>query len=253
MKFRHWVNEQEEIDQQKVNKIKKVFTNIPGNTPKSIANYITNAMKVVGLKPKSEGLTYIAGPMTNLPDDNWATFIYAEKYIGGKIFNPAKPHGFIIKKQKSEFKWEDYMIEDMYNLLKCNRIVVLPGYSKSTGANVEVLIGKNLLRAKIIRLKQAIGNKYPQFIEEVRQKFYSDGFKKEFDAIILPMLEADSEKEAAKKVKTFIPSKKESEINEAFLDGIIDFLDLVRTKSLQQVLRFIGVILDKAGVKGIKR
>ena len=253
MKFSKWLNEKEIIDNSKLDKIKKVFSNIPGNTPESVAKYVTNTMKAVGLKPKSEGFTYIAGPMTNLPDDNWATFIYAEKYIGGKVFNPAQPHGYLIKKQKSDFKWEDYMIEDMYNILKCNKVVVLPGYSRSTGAKVETLIAKNLLRAKIITLKQAIGNKYQQFVEEVRERFYADGFKKEFDAIILPMLMADSEKEAAKKVKTFIPKGTESSINEGIIDNIKNFWDLIRTNSLQQILRVIGVILDKAGVKGMKR
>ena len=250
MKFSKWLNE-EEIDYGKVEKIKQVFSKIPGNTPDSIAKYITNAMKSVGLKPKSEGMTYIAGPMTNLPDDNWATFIYAEKYIGGKIFNPAKPHGSIIKKQKSDFKWEDYMIEDMYNILKCNRVVVLPGYSKSTGANVETLIAKNLLRAKVVSLRQAIGKKYDTFVEDVRQRFYNDGFKKEFDAIIYPMLMATSEKEAAKRVQTYIPTNES--INEGVVDNIKDYINIIKTKSLQSILRVIGVILDKAGVKGMKR
>jgi hypothetical protein len=253
MKFSKWLNEKETIDYSKVEKIKQVFSKIPGNTPESVAKYITNTMKAVGLKPKSEGMTYIAGPMTNLPDDNWATFIYAEKYIGGKIFNPAKPHGSIIKKQKSDFKWEDYMIEDMYNILKCNRVVVLPGYTNSTGAKVETLIAKNLLRAKIVSLRQAIGKKYDTFVEDVRQRFYNDGFQKEFDAIIYPMLMASSEKEAAKRVVSHIPKGTESSVNEGVVDNIKDFINIIKTKSLQSILRVIGVILDKSGIKGMKR
>ena len=80
-----------EFNEIKVKKLMLVFSNIPGSSPESIAKYIVDTMKSVGLKKESDNITYITGPMTNLPDFNWATFIFAEKYLDGNVFNPAKP------------------------------------------------------------------------------------------------------------------------------------------------------------------
>ena len=254
MIFREWINERT-INILKVNKIKKVFEKVPGNTPESIATYVVNALNAFGIKTESGKATYISGPMTNLPDFNWPVFIYAEKYIDGKVFNPANPHGTIIKKPKTSFNWGDYMTEDIYDLVKCNSIVILPGYSKSTGAKTEISIGEKILNVKSKELKKKIGNeKYKLFMNDVKNQYIKDGFEKDYKTIIEPMLSAKTEKEASSAVKTYIPSDDENEqFNEGIVDSIKDFGEYINKKSLKSVLSLIGLIFKKKGLKKIVR
>jgi len=254
MKFRKYLNEND-VDWSQAEKIKKTFLNIPNGSPESIAKYLVNVLRIVGVQHKNNNMTYLSGPMTNLPDFNWPTFIYAEKYIKGKVFNPAHPHGSIIKKPKNEFKWADFMIEDVYGLLQCNKITLLPGYSNSTGAKTEVKIGESFLKTKAIELKKDIGlNNYLNFVDDVKNKYYNDGNKDGYDKIIGPMLLAKSEVEAAKKVKSWTPKQDESIIiDEGVIDSIKDFMNIIKSKSLKNVLNLIGIIFDKSGVKKIKR
>ena len=157
MRLHNYLNERN-INIDKLEKIKKVFSDVPSSNPSSVSNYIVNALNLFNIKKEKGNCTYISGPMTNLPDDNWPVFIYAEKYINGKSVNPAKPHGSILKKPKSSFKWVDYMTEDIYDMVKCDKIVLLPGYSKSTGATVEIEIGKKLLGIKPKELKKMLNS-----------------------------------------------------------------------------------------------
>ena len=253
MRLEQYLNEKI-INTDKLEKIKSVFSKIPSSTPESISDYIVNALTVFGIKGEKGGYTYISGPMTNLPDDNWPTFIYAEKYIGGKVVNPAKPHGTILKKAKENFTWYDYMIEDVYQLVKCKKIVLLPGYSKSTGAITEMLIGKKLLGISPKELKKMIGaKKYDLFVEDVKQQYLKDGNDKGYYSVIEPMLVSKSESEASKYVKTFIPERKEEHINEGILDSIKGFTEYIKDGSLKSILKLIGLILNKTGIKKIKR
>ncbi len=248
MRFNNYINERI-IDEIKLKKIKKAFENLPSSTPESVSKYIVNILKVSGVKIENKGYTYLSGPMTNLPDDNWPVFIYARKYLKGKVINPANPHGSIVKKDKSKFEWTDYMIEDVYDLVKCDKIVLLPGYSKSTGAQTEIFIGKKLLGIKPKEFKNVISkNQYKKFMEDVKKQYLKDGFKNEYYSIIEPMLTAKTEKEAAKYVKTFVPKKasNESILNENILDTIKDW-------SLKGLLKIIGIILKKNNIKNIIR
>ena len=254
MRFTQYINERV-INIDKLDKIKKVFEKIPSNTPESISDYIVNALNVFGIKGEKGGYTYISGPMTGLPDDNWPTFIYAEKYIGGKVVNPAKPHGKILKKAKTDFNWYDYMIEDVYDLVKCKKIILLPGYSKSTGVKIEMLIGEKLLGISPKELKKVIGSKnYDSFIEDVKKQYTKDGLDKQYNAVIEPMLLSKSESEASKYVKSFVPeSKVEKYINENIIDSIKSFTEYVKDGSIKSILKLIGLIMKKSGVKKINR
>ena len=104
MKFKEYILEK--IDSEKIEKLKKIFIKVPGNSPKSIATYIVNTLQAMNIKPDSDGGTYISGPMTNLPDFYYPVFISAEKYISGKVHNPAKfPHNKMLKKGAAELGW----------------------------------------------------------------------------------------------------------------------------------------------------
>jgi hypothetical protein len=203
---------------------------------------MVTVFKMVGLKPDVGGSsTYLSGPMTNLPDYNWPVFIMAEKHMDGNVFNPAKPHGYIIKKSKTAFTWSDFMVEDVYNLLQCNDVVVLPGWSKSTGAVVEVKIGEKLLNTKPMPLRDSIGlDKYLHFISDVKEQYYKDGNNRGYDSVIEPMLMSKAEHEAAKYVSSYVPP-----MNEGVIDSIRNMIMSMKEFSILNILKIIGFALDK--------
>jgi hypothetical protein len=239
------------INEDNVENIIKVFSNIPNNV-NDITNYIVDIFDAVGVKQEPiQYSAYLSGPMTNLPDMNWPTFICAEKYIDGEIFNPAKPHGSIIKKPKGTFTWYDFMTEDVSGLLKCKDVIVLPGWSKSTGAIIEVKIGENILKTKAKPIKSVVGSKYLAYVGDVKNRYYQDGNIEGYDKVIEPMLLAKSENDAARMVKSFIPEN--SIVNEGIVNDIKNFLMSAKHISMLSILGLIGNIFDKSNVSKIKR
>ena len=89
------------------------------------------------IKPiKPTDLVYISGPMAGLPDANRAVFDDAEHYLretfGCGVLNPARmPDGL---------QYRQYMAHAMQLLAHATVIALLPGWEKSRGAFIEVLI-----------------------------------------------------------------------------------------------------------------
>jgi len=256
MRFEQYIEliSESNIDNIKLNKIVKVFSNIPKtSSPKAISNYIVNSLNVFGVKNEGGNSTYISGPMSNLPDDNWPTFIYAEKYLKGTVVNPAKPHGNILKKHKSNFQWIDYMTEDIYEMMKCNKCVLLPGYSRSVGAKVEIEICKKLLNIKPVNFRDIIGDKkYFSFVEDVKRQYIKDGNEKGYYSIIEPMLLTKSERESSSFVKP-VTMEEDVCLNENVVDIINNVMSYVKTINLRNVLRFIGLVLKNSNLKPPQR
>lgn len=77
---------------------------------------------------------YIAGPMSGLPLSNYPAFHEAAARLrseGHHVENPAEnnvPEGS---------PWETYMRAAIAQLIRCDAIVMLPGWSKSRGAQIE--------------------------------------------------------------------------------------------------------------------
>jgi len=242
------------INEENAENIIKVFSDIPNNNINEIIHYIIKAFAVLNINRESiEYSAYLSGPMTGLPDMNWPTFIYAEKYIGGSIFNPAKPHGFLIKKPKGAFTWSDFMTEDIYGLLKCKDVIVLPGWSRSSGAKVEVKIGESILKSTAKPIKSVIKDNYQEYVNDVKNRYYQDGNGDGYDKVIEPMLLSKSENDAARMVKPFIAEEYNNIVNEAIIDNIKKILTSIKHKTLFDVLRLIGTIFDKYNVGRIKR
>lgn len=77
---------------------------------------------------------YIAGPMSNLPGFNYPAFNAKAQELRAKghtVVNPAD-HGVI-----DGMVWEDYLRFDIGNLVRCESIYMLPGWSNSKGARLE--------------------------------------------------------------------------------------------------------------------
>lgn len=84
---------------------------------------------------------YIAGPMTGYPDFNFPAFNAAAATMraeGWHVENPAE-HGIV-----EGAEWGDYLRYDIGRLATCESIMLLPGWSKSKGAGLEVTIARQL-------------------------------------------------------------------------------------------------------------
>lgn len=85
--------------------------------------------------------TYIAGPMTGIPEFNFPEFhrVAAElraKGIG--VRNPAE-HG-----ESTDKPWDHYMRLGLRDLLECDEILLLPGWENSRGARLEHAVAVEL-------------------------------------------------------------------------------------------------------------
>lgn len=83
---------------------------------------------------------YIAGPMTGIEDFNFAAFRAAEKILteaGYLVTNPAD-------NGQGDHEWKWYVRMGIQQLLTCDGVAVLPGWSGSMGAQLEVHIAQRL-------------------------------------------------------------------------------------------------------------
>ncbi|WP_236085229.1 DUF4406 domain-containing protein [Pseudomonas aeruginosa] len=95
----------------------------------------------VQLSGSRERRIYVAGPMTGYKDFNFPAFnaqAEALRGLGYHVENPAE-HGIV-----EGAEWQDYLRYDIGRLSTCEAIFLLPGWSKSKGAALEVHIAKAL-------------------------------------------------------------------------------------------------------------
>lgn len=84
---------------------------------------------------------YIAGPMTGRPNFNYPAFHAAAvelRAAGYEVENPAEPG------QIDGWKWADYMRRSLTQMLTCDGVALLPGWSGSRGAVKEVELAQTL-------------------------------------------------------------------------------------------------------------
>lgn len=79
---------------------------------------------------------YIAGPMTGKPSWNFPAF-FAEAAVlraeGFEVINPAE----LDDGDPETLIWSDCLKRDIPELVRCQAIVLLPGWSESRGAQLE--------------------------------------------------------------------------------------------------------------------
>ena len=94
------------------------------------------ASEVVGMKR-----IYVAGPMSGIPEFNYPAFnrVAAElRAQGHHVENPAE------NPAPSCGSWEAYMRMAITQLVMCDEIHMLPGWSLSKGAEIEYRLAKTL-------------------------------------------------------------------------------------------------------------
>lgn len=85
---------------------------------------------------------YISGGITGVPNYRESFMLAAKKYrkSGWKVINPVE----LDDKEKAPKTWADCLKRDIIELLKCDAIVMLRGWEKSKGAQLERHIAEQL-------------------------------------------------------------------------------------------------------------
>lgn len=83
---------------------------------------------------------YISGPMTGIPDHNRDAFAFAEGRIRAYRMKPVNPY-FLCD---PSWDWSKCMRADIAALCACDALVLLPGWERSNGAQLEVHIAHRL-------------------------------------------------------------------------------------------------------------
>jgi hypothetical protein len=102
---------------------------------------VTSTERAVLLTEDRANRVYIAGPMTGLPEFNFPAFHAMAAVMraeGWHVENPAE-HGHV-----EGAEWADYLRFDIGRLSTCEAMMLLPGWSRSRGARLEVHIAKEI-------------------------------------------------------------------------------------------------------------
>ena len=81
-------------------------------------------------------MIYIAGPISNVDDWNFPSFNAMAKELredGNEVVNPVELDGA----DPSTLIWHCCLRRDIVELMKCDTVVLLPGWSESKGAQLE--------------------------------------------------------------------------------------------------------------------
>lgn len=88
--------------------------------------------------------TFISGPMTGYEDFNYPLFHEVARKLAerGELFYSPAHHpvmGYELEPPEPEeaMSWEYYMRESLKMLLKCDLVLILPGWEESRGASIE--------------------------------------------------------------------------------------------------------------------
>lgn len=95
---------------------------------------------------------YVSGPMTGYEDFNRPAFHAAAKHLralGHEVINPAELPG-----EDDGHDWTWFLRRDLVELTKCSHIVLLPGWSRSNGARLELHVAL-ALEMQVLYLEQA--------------------------------------------------------------------------------------------------
>lgn len=84
---------------------------------------------------------YISGPMTGRPDLNYPAFNEAATFLQAHGFEVSNPATYPATEGET---WEACLRRDLVDLLRCDGVATLPGWTRSRGARFEVRTAKML-------------------------------------------------------------------------------------------------------------
>ena len=83
---------------------------------------------------------YISGPMSGLPEFNFPAFERCARKLRGQGLCVVSPHEKGGEGEAGEAAWNKYLRADIVAMMACDSIVLLPGWSRSKGARLELSI-----------------------------------------------------------------------------------------------------------------
>ncbi|SLH91752.1 Uncharacterised protein [Mycobacteroides abscessus subsp. massiliense] len=93
-----------------------------------------DTIRALSEKPEHKRF-YIAGPMTGYPEYNYPAFAEIAKRFRDAGLNVVSPHE--LHPADPSVSWDWYLRRDLRELVECTHIVLLPGWNKSRGAQLE--------------------------------------------------------------------------------------------------------------------
>jgi hypothetical protein len=90
---------------------------------------------------------YVSGPMTGMPDLNFPAFNEAARLLRAAGYTVTNPAELDAQDAGKTLTWEQYMRRDIKALMDCDGVALLPGWTESRGANLEVEIARPLKMA----------------------------------------------------------------------------------------------------------
>lgn len=92
--------------------------------------------------PTMEFTLYLAGPISNMPNDNREAFEAAADLLRSKGFKVINPHE--LHEGATDTSWKGFMQRDIPHLITADAVVTLSGWQLSKGASLEVDIATRL-------------------------------------------------------------------------------------------------------------
>ena len=84
-------------------------------------------------------VVYVAGPMTGIEDFNYPAFNLMAEHL--------KERGFIVENPADtpeQPNWQGYMRAGITKLMRCDAVLMLPGWQRSRGAQIEINLALSL-------------------------------------------------------------------------------------------------------------
>jgi len=85
---------------------------------------------------------YLAGPMSGIPEQNYPVFTHACQQLRSMGYEIVSPHETFVCQDAEQ--WNACLRRDVGTLSGCDGIILLPGWSKSRGARLELHIALTL-------------------------------------------------------------------------------------------------------------
>lgn len=84
---------------------------------------------------------YISGPMQGYADHNFPAFEKAAKRLRHLGYEVVSPHEI---EQEPDGQWEDFLKKDLREMLTCDTIILLVGWTQSKGAMLELFVARQV-------------------------------------------------------------------------------------------------------------
>lgn len=95
-------------------------------------------------------IIYLSGPMTGKPDFNYPAFNAAAAQLRGKGYTVENP-----AENGEQPNWTAYMRVAIAQMMRCDQVVMLPGWQHSRGATIERTIA-DLLAMPVLTVEEVL-------------------------------------------------------------------------------------------------